>query len=93
MSLPTQSMARTPGRPPRSSGAPRARGAAAPPQSRVSREPIALAIAIHPPTVGRPWHAALVTADGRQQTFGSVTDLVQFLVALSLDSPPDPGLR
>ena len=59
----------------------------------MARHPIALAIAVQPPGDGQPWHAALVTADGQRREFDSISEFVQFLVALSLDSPPAQGLR
>lgn len=59
----------------------------------MARHPIALAIAMQPPCEGHPWHATLVTADGQRREFDSISEFVQFLVALSLDSSPAQGLR
>lgn len=59
----------------------------------MARHPIALAIAVHPPRDGQPWHASLVTADGQHREFHSISAFVQYLVALSMDNPPAGGLR
>jgi hypothetical protein len=55
--------------------------------------PLALVLALQPQAPGQRFHAALVTAGGERQEFGSLNDLVGYLVRLSLPQAPGSGLR
>lgn len=54
---------------------------------------VALVMALQPQSPGRPFHAAVVTAQGEQWEFHSLPELVRYVVSLSVHPPPPDGLR
>ncbi len=58
-----------------------------------SRDTVALALALQPQGPGRPFHAAVATTQGQQMEFHSLSELVNYLVRLSVDTPPPEGLK
>lgn len=54
---------------------------------------LALAMALQPQGPGQAFHAAIVTAQGQQLEFSSLSELVNYLVRVSLIDLPPEGLR
>lgn len=54
---------------------------------------LALALALQPQTPNQPFQAAVVTTQGQHLQFTSLTELVNYLVRVSLAEPPPEGLR